>query len=65
MFPSLQRITIPAGAWMRFKSRGRYGYSRKTRPIVWRSTQPKGVKIYCVGWFSGQGPLMATHIINT
>lgn len=59
----MQRIPIPKDAWMRFRKSGRTLYAQKRPVIIWsRMPPPKGTEVYVIGWFTGQGSLVASRI---
>lgn len=59
----MSRIPIPKGAMMRYRKSGRTLYAPNRSPIVWRTTPPpKGTEVYVIGWFSGQGSLVASRV---
>ena len=57
------RISIPAGATMKYRKNGRTLYGVKSPVIVWRTTPPpKGTIVYVVAWANGQQNLLASKI---
>lgn len=48
---------------MRFRKSGRTLYAQKRPVIIWsRMPPPKGTEVYVIGWFTGQGSLVASRI---
>lgn len=64
----MKMIHVPAGAWMRYRSKGAYRYAVNSNPIIWTtdtSRIPANTQVYCVAWGPGQHRLIASKVINS
>lgn len=64
----MKNITIPKGAYMRLRAKGRYLYAKNGPVTIWEDKVqriPADTPVYCISWRRGQNSLMASKIINS